>query len=252
LLARRPVQIAIATAAIATLLSVVLAPDTSPTTWDWVRIVAIGVLGIGAVLSFAAAQEPASGTGERRQLLLLSAALMTITLVINLTFGIGTTILFSLGITVVALLAVERPDRHTPWIVSGTLVAAIPFWVWSALDAWTWQLFLLAPIAAIGIISDGHMRAAVVSPPEANAALSPRAHRLASWTGILGAALLAMATGILTGAEDGVVALGATGAMILVALEAGSSPQAPGGPKRSTLLCDAALLWVALCWIVSL
>ena len=118
-------------------------------------------------------------------------------------------------------------------------VAAIPFWVWSALHAWTWMLLALVPLAAIGIVSDGHIRAAVAQPPEANAMLTPRGHRLAAWVGVLGSALIALA-------------LGAVGAMALIALEAGTSQDAPGGPRRSIVVVDAALLWVALCWIVSL
>jgi hypothetical protein len=252
LLARRPVQIAIALAAIATLLSVVLAPEATPSTWDWVRIIIVGLLGACAVLSFAAAKASATDSEDGRQLLLISGVLVAIAIVLNLTFSIGTTVIFSVGITAVAILATEWRDRQTPWIVIGALIAAIPFWVWSALEAWTWLLVLLAPLAAIGVISDGHMRAAVATPPEANDPLSPRSHRLACWTGILVSALLALVAGMLTDAADGVVALGAVGAMLLVALEAGTTPDTTGSSRRSPLLADAALLWIALCWIVSL
>jgi len=252
LLGRRPVQVAIALAAIATLLSIVLAPDVSPSSWDWVRIVLVALMGAGAVLSFAASKATLADSDDRRQLLVISGVLVAIAIVLNLTFSIGTTIIFSVGITAVAVLATEWQNRQTPWIVIGALVAAIPFWVWNALDAWTWLLVLLAPLAAIGVISDGHMRAAVATPPEANDPLSPRAHRLACWTGILGSALIALGVGMVTDAADGVVALGAVGAMLLVALEAGASPDSQGGARRATLIADAALFWVALCWIVSL
>jgi hypothetical protein len=252
LLERRSVQISIAVAAIATLLSIVLAPQASPSTWDWVRIPIVGICGVIAVLAFATAQAPSTDTTTRQQRLIAAAVLFAIALVLNLTFSVGTAVIFSIGITVVALLAAANRDLRLSWTIAAALIALIPFWVWSALQAWTWGLFLLVPLAAIAVISDGHMRAAVGLTPDQDSPLSHRAHRLACWAGILGSALIAFAAGLLTDASNGVIALGAAGAIALIALEAGSRTPVDGTPRRSVALADAALLWVALCWIVSL
>ncbi|MBA3276504.1 MAG: hypothetical protein H0T72_11985 [Chloroflexia bacterium] len=252
LLRRRPVQIAIGVAAVATILAIVLAPETTPSTWDWVRILLIGLLGTGSVLMFVAAQPPAADAVERRARLLIAAALVTLALAINLTFTLGTALIFSIGFTVVVLIATENRDHRIPRLISGALIAGIPFWVWSALQAWTWGLLLLIPLAAIGVISDGHMRAAVASPEDADSLLTPRAHRLACWLGIFGSALIALVAGLLSDAANGVVALGAVGAIVLVGLEAGTPLSAAPGARTSLALAEAALLWVAICWIVSL
>ncbi|MBA2467837.1 MAG: hypothetical protein H0V37_00355 [Chloroflexia bacterium] len=252
LLRRRPVQVAIGIAAVATILAVVLAPETTPSTWDWVRILLIGLLGAGSVLMFASALLPATDAPERRALLLIAAVLVAVALAINLTFTLGTALIFSIGFTVVVLVATENRDYRTPRLVSGALIAAIPFWVWSALQAWTWGLLLLIPLAAIGVISDGHMRAAVAPSEDADSLLTPRAHRLACWLGIFGSALITLVAGLLSGAANGVVALGAVGAIVLVGLEAGTPPSPAPSSQTSVALAEAALLWVAVCWIVSL
>lgn len=253
LLRRRQVQVATATAAIVTILAAALAPDTSPATWDWIRILLIGLLGAGSVLMFASAQLLAEDASDRRPRLGIAGVLVTVALLLNLTFTFGTALVFSIGFTVIVLIATGENTYRTSRTIASALIATIPFWVWSALEAWTWGLLLLIPLAAIGVIGAGHMRAATGLAGGNETLLTPRGHRLASWLGVLGSALLALVAGLLSDASNGVVALGAVGAIVLVGLEAGS-PQASASTSRtsSVTIADAALLWVALCWIVSL
>ncbi len=252
LLARRPAQGALAVAVIATLLSVTLAPDASPSAWDWTRIALIGAFGAGAVLLFAMAQAPDVDDVDRQQRLVITGALVAISIVLNLTFNLGATVVFSIGITVVALVSGVDRNLRSSRLVAAVLIAAIPLWVWSALQAWTWRLLLLLPLAAIATVTHGHMRSATRSTPRLDSLLSIRAHRLGSWAGILGSGLLALLVGTLTSAANGVVALGAIGAMALVALEAGTSGGSGCGARWSVAIVDIALCWIALCWIVSL
>ncbi len=253
LLHRRQVQIAIAIAVIATLLSIVLAPDVSPSTWDWFRIVLVGVLSTAAVLMFVMAQLLAVDSAERRPRLMIAAVLVGFALLLNLTFTVAAALIFSVGFTVIVLIATSDTGLRTTKTIAIALIATIPFWVWSALQAWTWGLFLLIPLAVIGLISDGHMRAAISPDTGDGSLLSARAHRLAAWLGVLGSALIAMIAGLPTDASNGVVALGAIGAIVLVGLEAGSPLSSASGTRVSSIaIVDAALLWVALCWIVSL
>lgn len=248
LLRRRQARIGIAVAAGVTVLSVLLAPDANPATWDWLRILLIGILGGGALLMFTSAETLANGATERQPRLLIAAALVGLALLLNLTFTLGAALTYSVGLTLVALVATSPGTFRTTRTLSGTLIATIPLWVWCALEAWTWGLTLLIPLAFIGVVSAGHMRAALGLSPPGDSRLTPRAHRLACWLGILGSALIVLVIGLSSGASNGVVALGAAGAIALVGLEAGTPPSA----QTSVAIADTALLWVALCWIVSL
>jgi MFS family permease len=252
LLGRRPIQVALALAAATVLLSIVLAPDTNPSTSEWVRIILIGVFGIGAILAFASSQATSTDPTDRSQRLVVAGVLVAIAIVLNLTFSLGSTILLSLGFTIAAFMTSNAATALSPWRLVGTILALIPFWVWSALDAWTWLLLVLIPVAALAVIADGHMRAAVGPADTSDGLLSARAHRLASWSGVLGVAVITLAAALVSDASNGVNALGALGAILLVGLEAGSHPAAPVRSRRSISITDAALLWVALCWIVSL
>lgn len=253
LLQHRQVQRAIAIAAIVGIISIVLAPDASPTTWDWFRILLVGCLGASSVLMFVTAQSLTREAPDRRPRLAIAAALVALALLINLTFALGTALIFSIGFTVIVVIATGDGAYRTMKVIAGALIATIPFWTWSALETWTWGLLLLIPLAGIGVVSDGHMRAALGPPADDASHLSARAHRLAGWLGVLGSALIALIAAVATDASNGVAALGAVGAIVLVGLEAGSrQPSAPANTGSSVTIVDAALLWVALCWIVSL
>jgi hypothetical protein len=251
LLRRRHVRIGIVIATVTIVLSVVLAPNVEPTGWDWGRIATIGILGGGAALMFASARLMKADDPNQRVRLVIAAALIGLALLLNLTFTLGTALVFSIGFTALALVASSDSPWRTTRSIAGTLIATIPFWVWSALQAWTAGLLLLVPLALIGVVSGGHMRAATgfggsTSP------LSQRAHRLASWLGVLGSALVALVAGLVGSASDGVVALGAVGAMVLFALDAGTQAAPASSLRKSVAIADVSLLWVALCWIVSL
>lgn len=253
LLHRRQVQVAIIIAAVATLVSIVLAPDASPSTWDWIRIILIGLLGASSVLMFTSGQLLAADSLDRRPRLVIAGALVAVALLLNLTFTLGTALVFSIGFTVIVLIATGDATYRTTKIIASALIATIPCWVWSALQAWTAGLLLLIPLAAIAVISVGHMRAATNPISGSGSLLSPRAHRLACWLGVLGSALIAMVAGLLSDASNGAVALGAVGAIVFVGLEAGLPRASASGLRWSPIaIVDVALLWVTVCWIVSL
>lgn len=249
LLERRPVQVALGVLAVTTILSIALAPETDATSWDWARLLAIAVLGALAVLVFTTTTT--ARAEDRQEGLIGSGALVLVALILNLTFSLGTALVFSIGISIVTLVAVSRADDRSAWAMTGALLVAIPSWTWSALEAWNWGLLLLVPLAAIGIVSDGHMRAAVALPDTVTSPLTARGHRLGGWLGVLGAALLTLGTALATDAASSVVTVGAVGAMILAGLGF-AAPTATADARRAIALVDVALLWIALCWIVSL
>lgn len=252
LLGQRRVKSAFAASVLAAFLAVMLAPDSSPSAWDWTRLTLILALGAGSVLLFELAQGAHVEEADRQQRLIVAGVLVAATIALNLTFTLGATLIFSIGITILALLAGSDVSVRSRWPVLAVLLAAIPIWVWSALQAWTWRLLLLIPLVAITVIIRGHIRAATASDVAPGDPLSQRAHRLASWAGILGAAMLVAIAGMLTSASVGAIAIGALGAIALVALEAGTSGAARSDPRWSIALVDVAMVWVALSWIVSL
>ena len=238
--------------AFATILSVMLAPSGSPSVWDWTRLAFILAFGAGSVLLFTLAQRAHVEEADRQQRLIVAGVLVAATIALNLTFTLGSTLVFSIGITVVALLAGYDRSARAPRLIVAFLLAAIPIWVWSALQAWTWRLLLLFPLVAIAVIVRGHIRAATDSDAASGDPLSQRAHRLAAWAGMLGAALLIAIVGMLTTAATGAIAIGAIGLIALVALEAGTSSTARADRRWSIAIVDVAMVWIALCWIASL
>ncbi len=253
LLRHRQVQRAISIASIVTIVSILLAPNASPSAWDWFRILLVGALGVGSILMFVAALTHQTDVLDRRPRLGIAAALVVLALLVNLTFTLGTALIFSVGFTIIVVIATGDRSWRTTKVIASALIATIPFWIWSALQTWTWGLLLLIPLAGIGVISDGHMRAATSRHPDDDTQLTRRGRRLASWLGVLGSALIALLAAVASDASNGVAALGAVGAIAMVGLEAGSrQPSASAGWSSPVSIVDAALVWVALCWIVSL
>lgn len=243
------------TAFLLTVLAIVLAPDASPSGLDWTRTLLILGTATLALLCFLASRDTASPSQSQRQRLFAAALLITCSLLLNMTFGLGTAIAFSIGFTLVALLAQMDNQGRSPWILCGVLGIVIPFWIWTAFGAWHAGLLLLIPLGAVALVSDGHMRDAVLDarPSQPPAAMSPRAHRLASWLGILASAMLILIIGLPGDNSSSWLVAGAIGAVICIALQA-RLPRMRRVPtvQRSILLCDAALAWIVVCWLASL
>jgi len=229
-----------------------LAPVSTVTSWDWTRLLLIAILSTLSILSFAASRHLRISLETRRLRIIGASVLFVLALIVSLTFGIGSTAIFSLGFTCITLQAVHDRRSTTPWLLIASLGFFIPFWIWTALDAWTGGLLLLIPIAALALIGDQHMRESVTPVTRDGDPLSWRAHRFGSWIAILLAALLIVVVGLITGAAHGWASLGAIGAVALIALEAGY-PRPENEPRRyAVLIGDVAFIWIAFCWLVSL
>lgn len=229
-----------------------LAPVSAVTSWDWTRLLLISILTTLSIVSFAASRHLRITLETRRLRIIGASVLFMLALIVSLTFGIGSTAIFSLGFAIITLQAVHDRRTTTPWLLIASLGFFIPFWVWTALDAWTGGLLLLIPIAALALIGDQHMRESVTPDPLDDDPLSWRAHRFGSWIAILLAALLIVLVGLISNAAHGWTSLGAIGAVALIALEAGY-PRPENEPRRyAVLICDMAFIWIAFCWLVSL
>ncbi len=251
-LTQRTVQALVALAAALILLSLLLAPEVTPGGWDWFRILLISLLGATALIMFVTSQDHDLSLGERQQHLVVAGVLLILALILNLTFSFGTTIIFSIGMSVIALMVVNTGTYRDPRTIAAALAALIPFWIWAALEAWTAGLFFLVPLGLVALVTDSHMRLAA-RPDSSARSLSRRGHRLAAWTGVLGAALLLALASLAFDTAFGPAAIGAVGAMVLVGIEAASPAPSLGNWRVSSVaVIDVALLWITLSWIVSL
>lgn len=244
------------TAFLITVLAIVLAPAVSPSGWDWTRMLLILGTATVALLCFLASRDMEAPSETQQQRLFAAAFLVTCSLLLNITFGLRAAITFSIGFTLIALLARIDSRGRSPWLLCGALGIIIPFWIWTAFDAWHVGLLLLVPLGAVALVSDGHMRDAVLdveAAPRAPATMSSRAHRLASWLGILASALLILLVGLPGDNSSSWLVTGAIGAVIAIALQAGlPRMRRVTTVQRSILACDIALAWIAVCWLASL
>ncbi|HYJ12271.1 MAG TPA: hypothetical protein VEW66_01675 [Thermomicrobiales bacterium] len=250
ILARRSAQVGMALVVGSLLLSIVLAPGTTASGWDWVRLWLAAFCGGAALLTTHLAQRSNPAQPIRQQFLVLAAVLVVIASVLNLTFSIGTTALFTLVLIVAGYLTLLERTPMTGRDSGAIIAVLVPFWVWSALDAWSPGLLVLLPLVVIGVVVDGHMRR---TTPTTADALSPRGHRLAAWLGVLGSALGIALLSLLTNHAVATSALAGAGAVILIGLEA-ASPSPAEGPWRvsSVAIIDAAMAWIGLCWLAGL
>ncbi len=257
LLRHRTVRHGVAAALAIAVLATWSAPDAAPSLYDWIRILVLVIVGVLGLLMLLAASGPGIQPPERQLRLIGAGLLVLIATLLNATFSIGTAITFSTGFSLIAVLAAGNDRGRSPWPLAGLLSVAMPTWVWTALGAWDWGLLLLVPLAALAFISDRHIRDAARArgadpAPGAPATLSRRGHRLGSWMGILGSALLILTVGLVSDAANTWAALGAVGAVCCIALEASLPGSGKAAARRSISLCDAGLAWIALCWMVSL
>lgn len=257
LLRHRAVQLCLLAAFAIAMLATWFAPDTETSFGDWFRIVVLVAIGAIGLLMFLSARDPLIQPADRQQRLIGAGLLILIAILVNATFGIGTAVTFSIGFSIIALVAIQDLRGRSPWLLCGMLGVLVPFWVWTALEAWHWGLLMLVPLAALAFVSDRHIRSIVAAPERTaveprSSRLTPRGHRLGAWLGILGAALLILFSGVLSDASNTWVTAGAIGAIAGIALEAGLPATEGTDAWRSIVLCDAALAWVALCWMVSL
>ncbi|MGB3329727.1 MAG: hypothetical protein WBA46_12280 [Thermomicrobiales bacterium] len=232
--------------------AILLAPADDLTGWDWMRLILMGILATFSILTLSASRHLRIRVATRQARIVGASILFLLALIVGLTFGPGSAAIFSLGFSLVTIQTLNLQRNQSSWMLIGLLVLLIPFWVWTALGAWTGGLLMLLPIAALALIGDEHMRQASTVDPEPGDPLSWRAHRLASWIAILLAAALTLIVALTTSIPETWVAIGAIGAIGFIALEIGY-PRADDAPRDySVLFTDLAFIWIMFCWLVSL
>ncbi len=241
----------------ATIISASLAPGTSVSAWEWMRILLIVTGGVLAGAALAVAQDAT----EDLPYLTVALAATLLTLAIVATFGLTTAALCSLALSIVDSAIVVDRVRTSPEIAVVALAVLTPWWVWSALDAWDAGLLLLVPLAGLALNALGHARLGFAdgpspeqpSPHESSARLSPRGHRLGVWLSLTGGAALLLIIGTATGAADGWLVLG--GAMSSAATAAAITSERlyrRMGRRLYPALPMLAFALLSLSWLASL
>jgi len=142
-LARRERLLLVGTGLGATLATALLAPVAGPSLWEWARLLLVAA----AVTLSAAALASARDADDDNARLAVALAATLVALVVAATFGVRSAALCSLGLSIINAALVSERFRRAPELVIAALAALIPWWVWTALDAWDDRLLLLAPLA---------------------------------------------------------------------------------------------------------
>lgn len=224
------------------------APGGAAGAVDWLRI---GTILIASLLTVLLLADDRPGSADDQPRLLGSLFFLLLAIVVNLTYGLGTAVVYSIGCSLIGVAVLRlRGDART-WLESVLIALLVPQWIWLALDVWDAGLLLLIPLAALAILSTGHRRFAV-RRAGGPATISGRAHRLASWLGVLTAALMTLLVGLVSDASNTWVSLGAIGAVLALGLEVGLGRTGSSDQDRGAAAIDVALAWVALAWLISL
>lgn len=251
-LSDRTAQICAVTSIVMAIVSIAIAPDADPGGGTWFALLGIGALAMLAIITFVASRSHRIGPHDRQHRLTAAVTFGVIALVINLFFGFWSTVL--LAVALVALMRQARALRPGtfPWMMCATIVTLIPWWTWTALDAWDAGLLILLPLAALAFISGEHIREAYAPPPAEDRILSERAHRYGAWIGMLLGGILVITAGLIGESAHEWLALAGTAMALGVALEAGM-PQSDTHPGRnSAAISDIAFIIAAICWLTSI
>ncbi|HEV2072447.1 MAG TPA: hypothetical protein VGR29_02285 [Thermomicrobiales bacterium] len=248
----RTAQACALTSLIVTLIAIATVPDIVPGFWDWFFLLLIGALSMVAIITFVASRQASVAPADRQHRVTAAFTIGVIALVLNIFFELSSTILLGIGMVMLARQAVRVRPGTFPWLLCATLVILIPWWVWSALDAWHPGLFLLIPLAALAYLTGSHIREAYATTDDAPRPLSTRGHRLGAWMGMLLGGILIVIGGLIGSSSYGWISLGGIAMAVAVAVEAGISRPEDQPGKYSATICDGAFVIGGLCWLISI
>lgn len=228
------------------------APGADPGFWSWLVLLLIGALSMVAIITFVASRHPLAPPANRQHRVTAAFTLGVSALILNIFFGLASTILLGIGMVMLAWQAARIRPGTFPWLLCATLIILIPWWIWTALDAWDPGLFLLIPLAALAYLSGGHIREAYAEPDDEGRPLSTRGHRLGAWMSVLLGGILIVLAGLVGSSSYAWIALGGIVMAVSVAIEAGISRPEDQPGKYSAAITDGAFVIAAICWLISI
>lgn len=156
--------------------------------------------------------------------------------------------MFLLAILIILSITSER----RPFVTAALSVVAVPWWVWMAADAWRWQLLLLLPMVAFGLLAVSHLLDTHTWPDQQERILTERAHRAASWLTIAITGILVVVVGMLAGVNRPWLALAGIVLAAAIPLEAGLGTTSDGSAKPGLRIVSGAYLIAIACWLIGI
>ncbi len=222
----------------------VIHPGEGPGLWAWVRLL-IAACGAGIALTMIdASRDPGLGRQDRFGHLVVAGVFLLLAILLSATFTTLAVVFALLVLGLVMLHLNARGPSSLPvfWALLGIL---IPFWVWSAFNAWDRLLLLLIPLGLVGIISLEHaLRADLYGDPVT--------HRYAAWLGILGMAAVLVITAMANAIDTLWIVVGAILSVLLLVLDMIPARQNRTDSIPTLTLPATALLMLMLTWLVAL
>ncbi len=237
-----------AAAAIAGLALVVTAgvihPGDNPGTWAWIRLLIAAVSAGIARAMIDSSRDSGPDRQDRFGHLVVAGVFLLLTVLLSATFTYLAVVFALMVIGLIVLHLNARGPTSLPvfWALLGIL---IPFWVWSAFDAWDRFLLMLMPLGLVGIISLEHaLRADLYN--------DPITERYAAWIGIVGLAAILVITAMANAIDIAWIVAGAFLTMVLAAVDLMPARRSLTDSIPSLTLPTAALLVLMMTWLVAL
>lgn len=236
-----------------TIIAIATAPGVTASFWTWAALLVTGALTMTAIITFVASRERDIAEADRQHRITAAVTIGVIALVFNLFFSLSSTLLLGLGMITLARQALRVRPGIFPWLLCASLVILVPWWIWTALDAWDPGLFMLIPLAALAYLGGSHIRDAYAEHDEEDdRELSSRGHRIGAWIAMLLGGILVVVAGLVGESSYAWVSLGGITMAVAVAAEAGVSRPDDQPGKYAAAICDAAFVTAAICWLVSI
>lgn len=143
-------------------------------------------------------------------------------------------------------------SERRPFVTAALMVLAIPMWVWLAAGAWRWELLMLIPIIALGLLAVSHLMDTHAWPQGEDRILSQRAHRYAAWIAIALTGIMMVLVGLLGDVSRSWLALAGVTLAAAIPLEAGVGTTDEGSAKPGLRIVMAAYFIAIACWLIGI
>lgn len=150
------------------------------------------------------------------------------------------------------LIILSITSERRPFVTAALSIFGIPWWIWLAADSWTWELLLLLPIVALGLLAVSHLLDSHAWPQDDERILSQRAHRAAAWITIALTGIMVVLAGMYTGVSRPWLALAGITLAAAVPLEAGMGTTSEGSAKPGLRIVSGAYLVTVACWLIGI
>lgn len=153
---------------------------------------------------------------------------------------------------IIVLIVLSITSERRPFVTAALTVLAMPWWIWLAADEWHWQLLMLVPIIALGLLAVSHILDTHAWPEQDERILTERAHRAAAWMVIAFTGILIMINGLLSDMSRPWFSLAGIVLAAAVPLEAGFGTTKKGSAIPGLRIVSGAYLIAIACWLIGI